>query len=1052
KYEVESLKVKASEMLASGQQAQAASQAQNILKQFENLSDRIKTLRAERETQYRDHRHYKEAYDDLNAFVNRTRDKIPALKQKNLGDRLSIETAVQALDTLLTRQAQGQILVDQLLHRCEVFLHSTSSSGQEHYKNEMRAVKESFEELFKDISCQKENLEKTVVQWRDYKDEYEKLSDWLQKADADMKAYKTMLYASIGEKTQQVNNVKDLLENLGKHQVQLKKLNELSQTLQETHLDSFVQNQMRHLNSRYQVLINMAKDVLRKVEASFDQHRQYETYLSKAREWIDNARMVVRDCIDMSPDSGKESLERHLEMIQSLMRKQEEGQALVHQAVNWGEKVLRNTRSDGRDIINESLEELQADWDKLIKKLSSAKVTLETNLLQWADMSVSYTNMQQWISEREAKLQQLTNAMTASSKRGTGLSHRISSLSIGERKANLRRTSSIVQDIVSFEPMIESVTSKATESQASHVKNNASEISSKYHSLSKQAKELLEKQKDMVDHHQEFVDAGNEFMHWLRAAKERMAKCAEPTGDKDTISGKATILKLLQNEQEEGQKKLDKAFLLAERACNLADDEDKEVIEEEVAFLQDEFDNFLGQVGKTKNLLEMGIVKWTEYEDKFRECEQWLDKMDGKVQSYNKLQNTVQEKRSVLEEFQATLQMIFDWQKTLDLLNMRAQLLLETCADSRVSNAVTQLTTKYNTLLSLAKEVMRRLEMHFQEHQQHHQLYAECIDWIDRTRKKLNECAGETTSLEELKEKLTGVKAIKNTLEQGQHKLRYVLELKERVIMNTEQIGAARIQDDTENVRKEFEKLMSDIYSMHQNLSTRQSRREETDKMHKTVVEWLEELNTKACEQGVLFSELSDKRAALEKYRILLRDIAAHFDMVERLAVKRNDEGYSQEEVDECLNKYDSIKKIVIDNIKTLEVYVKDHEAYHSSVVEANDWLRKTRITMQQFADSHGEKKEVIEKQQQQEDIAEEFPEGEELIDKAIELNKSIRHSTSDDGHEALRSEAESLRMEWESLQQMSIDIRRTMEKCLQIWDEFTETYKDLNTWLIDFQ
>lgn len=448
----------------------------------------------------------------------------------------------------------------------------------------------------------------------------------------------------------------------------------------------------------------------------------------------------------------------------------------------------------------------------------------------------------------------------------------------------------------------------------------------------------------------------------------------------------------------------------------------------------------------------MGIVKWTEYEDKFRECEDWLDKMDGKVQSYNKLQNTVQEKRAVLEEFQATLQMIFDWQKTLDLLNMRAQLLLETCADSRVSNAVTQLTTKYNTLLSLAKEVMRRLEMHFQEHQQHNQLYSECNDWIERTRKKLCECSGDTNSLEELNENLAGVKAIKNTLEQGQHKLRYVLELKERVILNTEQIGAARIQDDTENVRKEFDKLMSDIYSMHQALSTKLSRREETDKMCNTVVEWLEELNTKACEQGVLFSELSEKRAALEKYRILLRDIAAHFDMVERLAIKRNDEGYSQEEVDECLKKYDSIKKIVMDNIKTLEVYVKDHEAYHNATIDSNDWLRKTRITIQQYADSHGEKEEVIEKQQQQEDIAEEFPEGEELIDKAIELNKSIRNSTSEEGQDTLRNEADSLRMEWESLQQTSIDIRRTMEKCLQTWDEFTETYKDLNAWLTDFQ
>ena len=31
---------------------------------------------------------------------------------------------------------------------------------------------------------------------------------------------------------------------------------------------------------------------------------------------------------------------------------------------------------------------------------------------------------------------------------------------------------------------------------------------------------------------QDFVDAGNEFMHWLRTAKEQMARCQEPTGDR----------------------------------------------------------------------------------------------------------------------------------------------------------------------------------------------------------------------------------------------------------------------------------------------------------------------------------------------------------------------------------------------------------------------------------------------------------------------------------------------------------------------------------------
>lgn len=63
---------------------------------------------------------------------------------------------------------------------------------------------------------------------------------------------------------------------------------------------------------------------------------------------------------------------------------------------------------------------------------------------------------------------------------------------------------------------------------------------------------------------------------------------------------------------------------------------------------------------------------------------------------------------------QCHLQTLFDWQAELDKLNMRAQTLLETCSDTRVSNGITQLTTKYNAILSLAKEVMKRLELHYQ--------------------------------------------------------------------------------------------------------------------------------------------------------------------------------------------------------------------------------------------------------------------------------------------------------------------------------------------------
>ena len=447
----------------------------------------------------------------------------------------------------------------------------------------------------------------------------------------------------------------------------------------------------------------------------------------------------------------------------------------------------------------------------------------------------------------------------------------------------------------------------------------------------------------------------------------------------------------------------------------------------------------------------MGIVKWTEYEDKFKECEGWLENTENKVQGYNKLYNSLVEKRMILEEFQLLLQKIFDWQKTLDLLNMRAQSLLETCADSRVSNAVTQLTTRYNTLLSLAKEVMRRLEMHYQEHHQHSQLYSECCDWIEQTRASLTEASVDVNALNELHDKLACVKTVKNSLDQGQHKLRYVLELKERVILNTDQDGANEIQETTDKVRQDFESLLSDIYKAQQAISTKMSRTEETEKMCSTVLEWLDELYTKATEQGVLFSELSDKKAALEKYKILSRDIDAHSDMVKRLNTKQSEESSPVDYISSCINKYEEVKDLVTSNIDILQEYVKKHERYQVAYSEACEWIHKICQTVQQSSSCHGERKKLVESQEFQVALAQRLPEGEKLVEKAIDCNKAIMNSTSSDGQDILCIDIETIRQEWVSLKEMNHSTIKNFNKCIEAWDSFFDIYDSLYKWIGEF-
>ena len=69
---------------------------------------------------------------------------------------------------------------------------------------------------------------------------------------------------------------------------------------------------------------------------------------------------------------------------------------------------------------------------------------------------------------------------------------------------------------------------------------------------------MYEKEKEMVAKHEIFMEAGNEFMTWLKVSQEKLDKCSEPTGDKESLASKSSQLKVLDSEKKFGQQNLEK--------------------------------------------------------------------------------------------------------------------------------------------------------------------------------------------------------------------------------------------------------------------------------------------------------------------------------------------------------------------------------------------------------------------------------------------------------------------------------------------------------------
>lgn len=70
------------------------------------------------------------------------------MKEKSLSDKLAIENALSPLDDILMSKAQGEGLLENVIHRSDVVLPNTSDNGQQFIKTEVSNLKKNFSLFF----------------------------------------------------------------------------------------------------------------------------------------------------------------------------------------------------------------------------------------------------------------------------------------------------------------------------------------------------------------------------------------------------------------------------------------------------------------------------------------------------------------------------------------------------------------------------------------------------------------------------------------------------------------------------------------------------------------------------------------------------------------------------------------------------------------------------------------------------------------------------------------------------------------------------------------
>ncbi|KAL3874932.1 hypothetical protein ACJMK2_037884 [Sinanodonta woodiana] len=1026
------------------QMLKEASNDTNLMNQIRQIVERYRImcldareLQSNCEKYVRDHQLYRDSYMGTSEWLSATMDKMSTCSDVR-GDRSTIEAQLQKVADIISVSDAGREKLDDTLAKGDIVLPETSAQGQELIREELNMLTNDFEGFETDITELQNMLEKLRDDWLMYEEQYEELNQWIKDTESNIRA-EAELKATLEEKTGQLEKQNAVHEEVMNQQTKFDELAEGAQGLVQSTTDNRLTSQLTQLSSRYSALIAASKEYLKRYDQHVQDHHQYAETFTEAVTWLQTTRDKLSVCADTSGD--RYTIQIQLEKLQEFVVLKEEGQLLIHTAQTWGEKTMNNTSVEGREMIRQELQQLQQEWDALIGETTDTKVMLESCLLQWTDFSDSYEQIQKWLRDTEKRL-------------------KISDpkVDLSEKKAELQRIKGVYQDVTSYEQMMEGVGAKAQDlmqkSPASKATTDTSQIITKYHNLKDLAMDMLAKAEQCVAQHQAYLDACNGFVSWLRTAREKLSTCSDTFGEKSAIVGKIERAKALVASLGEGSQRLTEATKAGEATIPNTSASGQTKIRQELKSMSRDFEEYRTELMQAQEELEDCLACWNEFEESYQHFNKWLKETETYLRTDLDLKATAEEKKRHWEQYQKYMDEVQAHQTSLDKVNEKAQKLVQTNADAKTSHAITQLTTRYQGVIALSKDIVKNLEAYYTNHLNYKQNQDDFNSWLIDTKRMLQTIHRTAGSKDDLGTKLDKVAEMQAAMDRGHNHLRAVLDSSEKILPNTNSRGCQTIRQDTETAKVEYENLLTDISQAKRGLETALSHWGDFDRAFEQFHSWLTDMESKLRGEPEHKADLPEKKSNLEKFKAIQADITAHRDLLERLEDKSSqiNDPQPQSRVADMRTHYQALSNAARDTVLKLDNQVQGHEEYRKAYIGCLDWMANTRHRLQRLSDYSGDKRTLQDRLQQVKDFKGEMRQGQDMVNNATQLGEKVCLTTAPRGQEAIQKELHTLKDDWVGFSTAVNEVETNLEACISHWRELDDELTGFTDWIVKME
>ncbi|NXA30138.1 SYNE3 protein, partial [Ibidorhyncha struthersii] len=294
---------------------------------------------------------------------------------------------------------------------------------------------------------------------------------------------------------------------------------------------------------------------------------------------------------------------------------------------------------------------------------------------------------------------------------------------------------------------------------------------------------------------------------WMKAIQERLRINDNTKGPRSALEARLRETEKIRALEPEGSLKMDSILVKADAALRSIGEDKKHEVLSKLKDIKALWEETAIYITHCHSRIEWVWLHWSEYLKAQDEFHAWIHNMKVTLEPDIELQLGLKEKQWQLSHAQVLLNDVLNQSVLLERLLEEAASLFSRIGDPSVDEDVQKkMRMEYEGIREEAQSRVKLLEKITKEHEQYSTNVNQFQSWLNGVTERLNCCIGETTK-SSAEDKLKALKEIAKNIKSGRKKWKHLENQCAEVIQNTSPLGAERMKDELEELRKALEAL-----------------------------------------------------------------------------------------------------------------------------------------------------------------------------------------------------------------------------------------------------